>query len=172
MKLGNNFTLHHLIAHTYICYFTVIRINLTWIWFAFLLCLSCANIELRMYPGGGEVSPRKLVVQSPYQYDVTFHFRASGSLYKSLQSSLRASNVTTAQCFFISSEELVTKQFSKMPASATPHDDNSKTTTVIIYLEGLGSKQQFISNLRQIKTTTQSALTRNTLSQKPPKVKL
>ena len=45
-----------------------------------------------------------------------------------------------------------------MPASATPHDDNSKTTTVIIYLEGLSSKQQFISNLRQIKTTTQSAL--------------
>ena len=47
-----------------------------------------------------------------------------------------------------------------MPASATPHDDNSKTTTVIIYLEGLSSKQQFISNLRQIKTTTQSNLAR------------
>ena len=47
-----------------------------------------------------------------------------------------------------------------MPASATPHDDNSKTTTVIIYLEGLSSKQQFISNLRQIKTTTQSNLVR------------
>ena len=107
---------------------------------------------------------------SPYQYDVTFHFRASGSLYKSLQSSLRVSNVTTAQCFF-PSEELVTKQFSKMPASATPHDDSSKTTTVIIYLKGLSSKQQFISNLRQIKTTTQSALTRNTLSQKPRKAK-
>ena len=115
--------------------------------------------------GGGEVSPRKLVVQSPYQYDVTFHFRASGSLYKSLQSSLHVSNVTIVQCF-LPSEDLVTKQFSKMPASATPHDDNSKTTTVIIYLEGLGSKQQFISNLRQIKTTTQSALTRNTLPQK------
>ena len=123
-------------------------------------------------PGGGGVSPRKLVVQSPYQYDVTFHFRASGCPYKSLQSSLRASNVTTAQCFFFPSEELATKQFSKMPASATPHDDNSKTITVIIYLEGLSSNQQFISNLRQIKTTTQSALTRNTLSQKPRKAKL
>ena len=44
--------------------------------------------------------------------------------------------------------------------SATPHDGNSKTITVIIYLEGLfiSSKQQFISNLRQIKTTSQSAL--------------
>ena len=71
--------------------------------------------------------------------------------------------------FFFSSEGLATKQFSKMPASATTHDDNSKTTTVIIYLEGLSSKQQFISNLRQIKTTTQSALTRNMLSQKPRK---
>ena len=61
-----------------------------------------------------------------------------------------------------------------MSASATPHDDNSKTTTVIIYLEGLflSSKQQFITNLRQIKTITQSALTRNTLSQKPRKAKL
>ena len=124
-----------------------------------------------MYRGGGKVSPRKLVIQSSFQYDVKSHVRASGSQYQSLQSSLRISNVTTAQCFF-PIEELATKQFSKMPAGATTHDDNSKTTTVIIYLEGLSRKQQFISNLRQIKTTTQSALTRNTLLQTPPKVKL
>ena len=49
---------------------------------------------------GGKVSPRKLVIQSSFQYDVKSHIRTSGSLYKSLQSSLRASNVTTAQCFF------------------------------------------------------------------------
>ena len=170
MKLEKNFTLHHLITHTYICYFTVIRINFYVNMICFPVMPQLCKYRVMDVPGVGGVS-KKIggSVLVPVWRHVSLQSQWIPISIPSKFASRIKRNYSTVS--FLPSEELATKQFSKMPASVTPQDDNSKTTTVIIYLEGLSSKQQFISRLRQIKTTTQSALARNTLSQKPRKAK-